>query len=91
MKMGLLGAIAILILSMNAFASDDCETEYNKYVADVKALRQLSDTDRSKFVEQLEKALQFCKEGKNKEAEKIVKDLKGKADLKEVFSTYDSP
>ena len=91
MKLQLLAVIAIVLLSVTADAADDCETKYKAYLQDVKSLTQLTDADKAQFVKQLEKALKLCKEGKNEEAKKIVDDLKGKAAVKDVFSTHDSP
>jgi hypothetical protein len=45
----------------------------------------MPDEEKDKYLPPLEKALQLCKEGKDEEADKIVKDLMDQGLGEEVF------
>ena len=67
-----------------AMAADDCESEYENLLNELKE-SNMSLKEKEKFLEPLKEALQLCKEGKDDQAAKIVKDLKNKGLSIEAF------
>jgi|GEM_PF-1635654 len=91
MKIGMIIVAAIGIFSIAAYAEEDnCMSRYQELLDIVENSIELSEADKAEFTPQLVKALKLCKEGKKKEASKIVEKLRHEAALKTVFSTYDS-
>ena len=89
MKILLITVAVISIYSISAFAEDTCRTEYLDLLDRVQSSIDISDADKAKFLPQLDKAYQLCKEGEMEQASKIVEELRQKADLDRVFSPLD--
>ena len=69
-----------------AYAADDCDSEYAKLIKELEKSNML-ETEKQKYLPGLRKALQLCREGKDEEAAKIVKDLKNQGLAEEVFDS----
>ena len=67
-----------------AYAADDCDSEYAKLIKELKDSNMLA-SEKDKYLPPLEKAYQLCKEGKDEQAEKIVKGLMDQGLSEEVF------
>ena len=89
MKICMIIVAAICIFSITAYAEDNCETRYLDLLDRVTNSIELSDADKAEFIPPLQTALQLCKEGKKKQASKIVEELRHEKALKTVFSSYD--
>jgi hypothetical protein len=76
-------AVIYLFCSM-AYAADDCDSEYAKLIMELEN-SNIVEAEKNKYLPELKKALQLCKEGKDAEAEKIVKDLKNQGLSEEMF------
>jgi hypothetical protein len=70
----------------SAFAADDCDSEYAKLIDELKSSNML-ESEKKKYLPGLEKALQLCREGKDEEADKIVRDLKHQGLSEEAFDS----
>ena len=64
--------VLICFLCSPVYAADDCDSEYSKLISELKSTNML-ESQKKKYLPELEKALQLCREGKDEEAEKIVK------------------
>jgi len=62
-----------LLFCSIAYAADDCDSEYSNLIKELEDSNML-EKEKEKYIPELKKALQLCKEGKDAEAEKIVKD-----------------
>jgi hypothetical protein len=67
-----------------AYAADDCDSEYAKLIKELEN-SNIVEAEKNKYLPELKKALQLCKEGKDAEAEKIVKDKKNQGLSEEMF------
>ncbi len=67
-----------------AYAADDCDSEYSNLIKELENSKIL-EAEKNKYLPELKRALQLCKEGKDAEAEKIVKDLKDQGLSEEMF------
>ena len=67
-----------------AYAADDCDSEYAKLIKELEN-SNIVEAEKNKYLPELKKALQLCKEGKDAEAEKIVKELKNQGLSEEMF------
>jgi len=85
MKKCMVVLAAIFLFCSSAYAADDCDSEYLNLINELKSSTKILDTEKEKYLPPLEKAHQFCKEGKLEEAEKIVDDLKNQGLSQEVF------
>ncbi len=86
MKTAVMVFAVLWIFCSPAMAADDCESEYENLLNELKE-SDMSLEEKEKFLEPLNEALQLCKEGKDDQAAKIVKDLKNKGLSIEVFDT----
>ena len=80
-------AVIYLFCSM-AYAADDCDSEYAKLIKELEN-SNIVEAEKNKYLPELKNALQLCKEGKDKEAAKIVEDLKDQGLSEEVFNRPD--
>jgi uncharacterized protein (DUF3084 family) len=60
----------------------------------LKRLESLTETEmaeetKNKYISQLEKAYQLCKDGKKEQAAEILGELRNDKEFDTVFSTYD--
>lgn len=76
-------AVIYLFCSV-AYAADDCDSEYSNLIRELEN-SNIVEAEKNKYLPELKKALQLCKEGKDAEAEKIVKDLKDQGLSEEMF------
>ena len=67
-----------------ANAQDDCDSEYSNLINELKNSNML-EKEKEKYIPDLKRALQLCKEGKDEEAAKIVNDLKHQGLSEEMF------
>ena len=67
------------------YPADDCEQEYANLIEELQSTEKILDSEKEKYLPPLKKALQLCKEGKPKEADKIVQDLKQQGLSEEIF------
>jgi len=75
MKKCMVVLAAIFLFCSSAYAADDCDSEYSNLIKELEDSNML-EKEKEKYIPELKKALQLCKEGKDAEAEKIVKDSK---------------
>ena len=60
-------------------STSDCESTYMKRIEKVKSTTQLSQSEKEKYLPQLEEAYQLCKEGKTNEASDMLDELRSEA------------
>ena len=92
MKKCTIVAVSIFLFGISAHADYECD---DKYYSRIKKIRSISGTemskeDRNRYIAELEKAYQLCKEGKKEQAVKIIDELKKEKDFDAVFSTHDA-
>jgi hypothetical protein len=87
MKICMVFVVAIFLFCNTVYAADDCESKYLNLINKVEESEKI--LDKEKYLSQLEKALQLCKEGKREQASKIVDDLRDDALFDEVFKNVD--
>lgn len=86
-KCMLVFAVIYLFCSV-AYAADDCDSEYSNLIRELEN-SNIVEAEKKKYLPELKKALQLCKEGKDAEAEKIVKDLKNQGLSEEMFDNLE--
>ena len=86
MKTILLGVILICFFWISAYAADDCDSEYGKLIKELESSNML-ESEKAKYLPGLNKAYDLCKQGKDEEADKIVKDLKNQGLSEEMFDS----
>ena len=86
-KCMLVFAVIYLFCSV-AYAADDCDSEYSNLIRELEN-SNIVEAEKNKYLPELKKALQLCKEGKDAEAEKIVKDLKNQGLSEEMFDNLE--
>jgi hypothetical protein len=84
MKKCIIVVAALCLFCSMAYAADDCNSEYAKLIKELEN-SNIVEAEKNKYLPELKKALQLCKEGKDAEAEKIVKDLKNQGLSEEMF------
>ena len=84
MRFFLVAVATICLFSFTVYAADDCDSEYLKLINELKKSKMPVE-EKDKYLPPLEKALQLCKEGKDEEADKIVKGLMDQGLGEEVF------
>ena len=57
-------------------SASDCESTYMNRIERVKGTTKLSQSEKEKYLPQLEKAYQLCKEGKTEEASDLLDELR---------------
>jgi len=75
MKKCVLVVAMIYLFCSIAYAADDCDAEYANLIKELENSKIL-EAEKNKYLPELKRALQLCKEGKDEEAAKIVDDLK---------------
>ena len=88
----LIVAIAVICLlscthNMAKDTSSDCDTKYTEMMERMKDSPEISPAEKSDFMPQFEKAMQYCKEGNKAEESKIMEDLKEDIAFQKVFGT----
>ena len=78
--------VVIGVFCSFAYAKDDCDSEYGKLIDMLRNDSKFSAKDQEKYIPPLQKAYKLCKEGKYKEADKIVRDLKRQGLAEEAFT-----
>ena len=86
MKKCMILLVVIGVFCSFAYAEDDCDSEYGKLIDMLRNDSKFSAKDQEKYIPPLQKAYRLCKEGKYKEADKIVRDLRHQGLAEEVFS-----
>jgi hypothetical protein len=91
MKEFMIAVALIGLLSISAYADYECETKYQDKLKKLNSLTQadISDETKSKWISQLEKAYQLCKDGKKEQAAEIMAELRKEKEADTVFSTHD--
>ncbi len=92
MKKYIVASAAICIFSISAYAGDyDCDSRYQKLYVKAKSYSgtQISKADQNRYIIQLKKAYNLCKEGKEEQAEKIVVELEKEYEFLAVFEMED--
>jgi len=84
MKKCIIVVAALCLFCSTAYAADDCDSEYLNLINELKN-SNIAEKEKEKYLPELKRALQLCKEGKDAEAEKIVKDLKDQGLSEEMF------
>ncbi|CAB1083119.1 hypothetical protein D1AOALGA4SA_10703 [Olavius algarvensis Delta 1 endosymbiont] len=79
---------AICFFCSPAYGADDCDSEYAKLIEELKN-SNMFESEKKKYLPELERALQLCREGKDEEADKLVKELKDRGLSEELFSGSD--
>lgn len=80
----------ICMFSISAYADDyECDTKYHDKLKKIKGFTEISDEAKNKWLSQLEKAYQLCKEGKMEQAAEIMVKLREDREFDTVFSTHD--
>lgn len=72
-----------------AYAADDCDSEYSNLIKQLEN-SDMFESEKKKYLPELERALQLCREGKDEEADKLVKELKDKGLSEEMFDNLSS-
>jgi hypothetical protein len=88
MKKCMVVLAAIFLFCSSAYAADDCDSEYLNLIKELKN-SDILEAEKNKYLPELQRAYQLCKEGKAEEAAKIVKDLKDQGLSEEVFEQSD--
>ena len=88
MKKCIIVVAALCLFCSMAYAADDCDSEYAKLIKELEN-SNIVEAEKNKYLPELKKALQLCKEGKDEEAAKIVDDLKDQGLSEEVFEQSD--
>ena len=86
MKTAVMVFAILWIFCSLSIAADDCESEYENLLNELEE-SNMPLKEKEKFLEPLKEALQLCKEGKDDQAAKIVKDLKNKGLSIEAFDS----
>ena len=91
MKKFIVAVAAICLLSISAYADYECDTKYYDMLKKLKSLSgsEISEEAKNKYISQLEKAYQLCKDGKKKQAAEVLAELREEHDFNTVFSTHD--
>ena len=89
MRFFLVAVVTTCLFSFTVYAADDCDSEYLRLINELKESK-MPDEEKDKYLPPLEKAYQLCKEGKDEEADKIVKDLMDQGLSEEVFDDLGS-
>jgi len=79
---------AICFLCSPVYAADDCDSEYSNLIKELENSNMLK-SEKKKYLPELKRALQLCREGKDEEADRLVKELKNKGLSEEMFSGSD--
>jgi predicted negative regulator of RcsB-dependent stress response len=91
MKKCIIAVAAICMLSISAYADQECDTKYYNMVKKVKSFTktELSDEAKKKYLTQLRIAYLLCKDGKKEQAAEVLAELREEHDFNTVFSTHD--
>ncbi len=90
MKEFIIAVAVICMFSISAYADDyECDTKYHDKLIKINSFTEISDEAKNKWLSQLEKAYQLCKEGKKEEAAEIAAELKKDKEFDSAFSTHD--
>ena len=91
MKKCIIAVAAICLLSISAYADYDCDTKYHEKLKIINSLTdaEISEEAKNKWISQLEKAYQLCKDGKKEQAAEIMAELRKNKEFDTVFSTHD--
>jgi hypothetical protein len=84
MKSFMVIVVAICFLWCPAYAADDCESEYSRLIQELEG-SDIQASEKQKYLSGLKQALKLCREGKDEEADKIVKSLKDQGLSEEMF------
>ena len=88
MKTWLIIVATICFFCSAAYAADDCDSEYSNLIKELEKSNML-ESEKKKYLPELERALQLCREGKDEEADKLVRELKNQGLREEMFSGAD--
>ena len=89
MKKFMIAVTVIFILSISAYADYECDTKYHDKRIKINSFTEISDEVKNKWISQLEKAYQLCKEGKKEQAAEIFEELRKDKEFDTVFSPHD--
>ncbi len=78
-----------LFYSSHSIAEQTCTAAYQDYRNRITEHQGIPDEAKDKYLQKLMEAEKLCKEGKIKEAEKIIEELKHEAALDKVFDTFE--
>ena len=70
------------------YAADDCDSEYANLIRELESSTMM-ESQKKKYLPELKRALKLCREGKDEEADKLVKELKDRGLSEEVYSGSD--
>ena len=88
MKTCMIIVAAICFFCSPVYAADDCDSEYSNLIKELENSNMLK-SEKKKYLPELKRALQLCREGKDEEADRLVKELKNKGLSEEMFSGSD--
>ncbi len=90
MKKLIIAVAVLFMLSISAYADEYmCDAKYHDKLKKINGFTDITDEAKNKWISQLEKAYQFCKEGKKEQAEAIAAELEKDREFDTVFSTHD--
>ncbi len=73
MKEFIIAVAVICMFSISAYADDyECDTKYHDKLIKINSFTEISDEAKNKWLSQLEKAYQLCKDGKKEQAAEMV-------------------
>jgi hypothetical protein len=89
MKKLMIAVTVICMFSISAYADYECDTKYHDKMVKINSFTEISDEVKNKWISQLEKAYQLCKEGKKEQAAEISAELRKDKEFDTIFSTHD--
>ena len=92
MKTFTLAAAAIFLLGISVYAEEmKCDDRYIQAVKRVEGFStEMSEEAKNKYITAFKRVHQLCEEGKEEEAQAILRDLNKDKDWDTVFSTHDT-
>ena len=91
MKKFMIAIAAICMITISAYADNECDSKYNNMLKRLQSLTEteMSEETKNRWISQVEKAYQLCQDGKKEQAAEILGELRNDKEFDTVFSTYD--
>ncbi|MGD9373484.1 MAG: hypothetical protein PVF14_18815 [Desulfobacterales bacterium] len=91
MKKYIIAIAVICMFNISAYADNECDSKYHNVLKRLQSLTEteMAEETKNKYISQLEKAYQLCKDGNKEQAAEILGELRNDKEFDTVFSTYD--
>jgi hypothetical protein len=91
MKKCIIAVAAICMLNISAYAEElSCDYRYNEAIKKINSISsEISEETKNKWISQLKKSHQLCKDGKEEQAIEILEKLNNDKEWDTIFSTDD--